>query len=396
MVKKVAIVTGPRQTYGFCPVPPITNSAPERNLFRLTEYDYGKDLLVDVISACSQSQLIKLRSQNYAGKYHWITFPDSAINYNHSRVLHNWFINGTSNRIFHSPDLLNYIYLHRACEVIKSLNPDLILINSIPQYIRFIHEHFPAKMLGLFVRGEMGDSRRYLPILDLIITNSDGISNYVKILLNGTSVRLEKIPNTLENDYCVEEKIYSSNPRRIIYTGRIEPDKGVMELIHAFSLIQEEFSDVQLSIVGGNYGIKKLSDFELALKHEATTNNLNIQFIGQVPNKKLPPLYQEADIAVFPSLCFESFGMVALEAMRCGLPVVASRRPGFEELIIEGKTGLIVDDPIDIHQLANPIIKLLNDPQRIISMGRSGYTESFKYLPNSACEKFRKILTDFD
>lgn len=392
MGKTIVILTGPRQSYGFCPLPPLTDSAPERNLFRLTEYDYGEDLQIDVISACSQSQLTHLQVKKYIGKYHWIGFPDSTAKYSQTKILNNWLVNGTSNRIFHTPDLLSYSYLRQVYNVIKTISPDLILINSLPQYIRFIHEKFPETKLGLFVRGEMGDSRNYLPVLDLIITNSDGISNYVKTLLNGAAVRIEKIPNTLESNYCIKEKIYSSNPRRIIYTGRIEPVKGILELIRAFSLVQEKFSDVHLSIIGGNFRNKKLTVYEQAIKQEAIIKNLNIEFIGQMPNQELPHLYQEADIAVFPSLCLESFGMVALEAMRCGLPVVATRRPGFEELIIEEETGLIVDDPADIHRLAAPIIELLNHPQKIISMGKRGYTESLRYLPDLACEKFQKLL----
>jgi len=174
----------------------------------------------------------------------------------------------------------------------------------------------------------------------------------------------------------------------------MDPLKGVWELLLAFEQVHATLPDARLMIVGGNFGQGPLSDFESKLATFAAEHHLPVEFIGQVPNEELPGYYRQADLAVFPSICLESFGMVALEAMRCGLPVIASRRPGFEELIAEGETGLIVDDPKDISRLADAILQILNNPALCQNMGFAGYTRSLAYSPQSAADQFLRILTE--
>ena len=84
--------------------------------------------------------------------------------------------------------------------------------------------------------------------------------------------------------------------------------------------------------------------------------------------------------------------MVALEAMRCGTPVVASRRPGFEEVVVHGETGLLVDDPTDIPALAEAILQVLRDPELARRMGEAGYRRSLEYTPEKAVERLIEII----
>jgi glycosyltransferase involved in cell wall biosynthesis len=258
--------------------------------------------------------------------------------------------------------------------------------------MQFIRHRFPKQKIGLFVRGEMGSSRKYLHMMDCIITNSKGISEYVKGLLNGFQIPIQIIPNTLDNTFCKTPKDYSTFQNQVIYTGRIEKVKGVFELLKAFKIVQEQIPEAKLKIIGGDFSKRKLNDYEQLLINYVMQNQLNVMFIGEMPNKQLPGHLLEADLAVYPSICLESFGMVALEAMRCGLPVIASRRPGFEELIENGQTGIIIDDPEDIEVLARIIIKLLRQPSELKRMGENGYTRSLQYLPEMSNSSFRNFI----
>jgi glycosyltransferase involved in cell wall biosynthesis len=344
-----------------------------------------------VVSACSKSQLIHLQVHKNAGKYHWIVFPDLSLQISQLKVFSNRLINGIINRIFHAPNLFSTIYLHLACKKVRALSPDIILINDQAQYIRFVRARFPEVKVGLFVRSEMSGSRKYLPLLDLIITNSDGISDYVRNLLNDAPVPISKIPNSLETSFCQTPKKYMGG-KRIIYAGRMVAIKGVLELLCEFALVQKQLPDAQLTLLGGNFNDPDTKSFENQLLEEAKANHLNVQFISQIPNSALPFYYQQADLAVFPSLCKESFGMVALEAMRCGLPVVASRRPGFEEVIVNSETGIIIDDPTDVNSIADVIINLLNNPELSKKMGEEGYLRSLEFTPQMANQKFAEVL----
>jgi glycosyltransferase involved in cell wall biosynthesis len=93
-----------------------------------------------------------------------------------------------------------------------------------------------------------------------------------------------------------------------------------------------------------------------------------VSFIGYFPDEKLPNLYAAADIFVLPAL-YENFPFAILEAQSTGLPVVSTRVGGIPELIIDNHTGLLVD-PGDHEQLADAIMKLLQDSSFAQELGR--------------------------
>ena len=127
--------------------------------------------------------------------------------------------------------------------------------------------------------------------------------------------------------------------KTILYVGRVEPLKGLDILLRAMALLQAT-SDTRLLIVGGN------PDEDAEWKRLNTlAANLNISdivtFTGSVSQEQLPEYYSAADVFVLPSW-YESFGLVALEAMSCATPVVASRVGGLTTFIDHGKTGYLV------------------------------------------------------
>lgn len=180
----------------------------------------------------------------------------------------------------------------------------------------------------------------------------------------------------------------------MIFTGRLIEDKGVFQLLQAFKLVQESFPYVQLRVVGGAEKLEKNSSYEKKLMGFSKENNLNVEFIGQIPNENLASFYNESDLAIFPSICLESFGMVALEAMRCGLPVIASRRPGFEQLITHNVDGILVDNPEDIGLLAESIIGLIKNPNVANTLGKNAYLRSFEFTPAIAAHEFEIIVKE--
>jgi len=142
-----------------------------------------------------------------------------------------------------------------------------------------------------------------------------------------------------EDKTYAREYLNIPNKNTLLYAGRIEPIKGLDILIDAFNVIQEH-QDCQLIIVGGNLD----QDHELKrLKSYAVQLDLldKILFIGAVTQEKLRLYYSAADVFVFPSH-YESFGLVALEAMACGTPVVASRVGGIPSFIDDAETGYLI------------------------------------------------------
>jgi D-inositol-3-phosphate glycosyltransferase len=127
--------------------------------------------------------------------------------------------------------------------------------------------------------------------------------------------------------------------RIILFVGRIEPLKGIDILISAAAQLHED-ENFRVLIVGGD----SRTEAELATLRalaERLGIDHHISFVGAVPHEDLPTYYNAADVCVVPSY-YESFGLVAVEAMACGVPVVASRVGGLTSTISDGETGYLI------------------------------------------------------
>jgi D-inositol-3-phosphate glycosyltransferase len=158
----------------------------------------------------------------------------------------------------------------------------------------------------------------------------------------------------------------------LLFVGRIEPLKGIDTLIEAIAIMRQRQVYVCLSVVGGNLGEnQEASSDEMArlqaLREKYDLHDL-ILFLGRRSQDTLPYYYSAAKAVVVPSH-YESFGMVALEAMACGKPVVASQVGGLAFLVQDGITGFTV--PVDEPQaLADRLITLIQDASLRERMGK--------------------------
>jgi D-inositol-3-phosphate glycosyltransferase len=123
----------------------------------------------------------------------------------------------------------------------------------------------------------------------------------------------------------------------LLFIGRIEPLKGIDVLIRAVSQLDGKF---QLLVVGGDEK-DVLRTHELHVLAEEMGIAGKVVFADAVPHDELPRYYNAASVCVVPSY-YESFGLVALEAMACGVPVIASRVGGLKETVQDGRTGYLI------------------------------------------------------
>jgi len=175
------------------------------------------------------------------------------------------------------------------------------------------------------------------------------------------------IPNSVDVDrFSSAEPLEGFNDGRvnILYVGRLEKRKGITYLLQAYGNIAHR-SDVRLMIVSSGGNLRHVCDRiidERGLE--------NVVFANNVSNEELPGYYKTSHLVCAPSVKNESFGIVLLEAMAAGKPVVAFRNPGYEDVVTNGE-GVLVP-PKDVDGLTQALFDVVDDPESRIRMGEAG------------------------
>lgn len=163
----------------------------------------------------------------------------------------------------------------------------------------------------------------------------------------------------------------ADGPRRVGMIGALAPWKGHEIFLQAAERVSRVLPDVEFLVVGDEiYDTTGHQGFRRRLEQEAVRRGLAscVRFTGFCAD--IAAILRELSIVVHCSLDPEPFGRVLIEAMACGVPVIATRGGATEEIVREGETGLLVP-PGDAERLAEAILALLQNPQRSTQMGRS-------------------------
>ncbi len=183
----------------------------------------------------------------------------------------------------------------------------------------------------------------------------------------------------------------------ILFVGRIEPLKGIDKLIQAISIIQKN-GELQccphnLVIIGGEPNAKPEEMNAEMARLQDMVEDLGIKnfviFLGKQDQQMLPYYYSASEIVVMPSH-YESFGMVALEAMACGTPVVASQVGGLAFLVRDGETGFVVPGN-DIQMLAKRLVELIKDKELRNKLGNKSAEYAQLYAWENISEKIIEV-----
>lgn len=171
----------------------------------------------------------------------------------------------------------------------------------------------------------------------------------------------------------------------ILFVGRIEPLKGIETLIRALAILSKrddvDQNSICLTIIGGDATATEASMGEEMARLQQLRESLGVEsyvnFIGKKSQDDLPYYYAAANIVVVPSK-YESFGIVALESMACGTPVIASDVGGLAHLVQDGETGFTVPDN-DPDALAEKILLLMKDQELRNRLGKQAAAYARNY-----------------
>jgi D-inositol-3-phosphate glycosyltransferase len=205
----------------------------------------------------------------------------------------------------------------------------------------------------------------------LLIWHYDAIPDRVKVIPCGVDLSLFR-PINRERAYealCLEPRAW------LLFVGRLEPIKGLDTLLKAIELLkrqeEDELGRPALLIIGGNKARADVSGLEGELQEQVTGMGLqqSVFLMGSKPQVELPLYYSASEACILPSR-YESFGMVALEAMACGRPVIASRVGGLSYTVRDGETGFLIPEG-DAETLSNKIGILLSDSNLRRQLGKN-------------------------
>jgi glycosyltransferase involved in cell wall biosynthesis len=172
------------------------------------------------------------------------------------------------------------------------------------------------------------------------------------------------VPLHIEKSKISKEKVKENNIKTILYVGRLDAFKGILQFIECLRLLKSQ--EWSAEIVGDGEMKKEASEFSKTLGL-----NGRVRFLGNLSTEELNSHYANCSIVVMPSMTPESFRLVGIEAMAFGKPVVAFDSGGVREWLINGKTGFLVNRG-DIKGLSERISQLLEDNLLAKSMGIEG------------------------
>ncbi len=199
------------------------------------------------------------------------------------------------------------------------------------------------------------------------------------------------VPNGIEFDRFGSSEVqpherYSDGRPCVLFVGRLEERKGFEYLLRAFPRVLEAVPRARLLVVGAYDKDDKKKFVRYARRHGLS----GVRFIGWVPDEELARYYRCADVFCAPSLGFESFGIVLLEAMAAGVPIVASDIAGYRSVVTDGQEGCLVP-PGDESALASALVELLSSPERREAMGRAGHKTARRYDWGSVAGRIDEI-----
>ncbi|MFQ5592128.1 MAG: glycosyltransferase family 4 protein [Phycisphaerae bacterium] len=285
---------------------------------------------------------------------------------------------------------------------LRANNCDFVLLFNFSQFVPMIRRWNPGIAIALNMQCEWltqfdrGMVEQRVRAADWVIGCSAYIAGKVGRKFPGMADRCVPVFNGVDLRKfvcsCSRQSKKDDLGKRLLFVGRISPEKGLHVLLEAFRDVRQRYPDARLEIVGGDapcpreYSVDLSDDAQVAalarfyngrsyfsqLREQAVSAGVqdSVEFTGSVPHAKAVEHYQHADVLVNPSLS-EAFGMSLVEGMASGLPVVATRVGGMTEIVEEGKTGLLVE-PGDHRALAEALLTILDRPDCGRTMGKAG------------------------
>lgn len=300
-------------------------------------------------------------------------------------------------------------YARRVARHLDALRPAIVHVHNAPALFAEIRRQ--ARWLGARYVLHMQNEMPVAALRDdeLLIADSEYLRSWyaarlpgadTAVVTNGVDVATYQPAWSATIETASLKKIYRipADRKIILYVGRISPEKGPLDLVHAFRELLKQRQDVFLLLVGelrtgedrrGEYG-RKIGEACAALPHAC-------RHVDVVNPADMHKMYLLSDLVVVPSRFEEPFGMVAIEAMAAGVPVLAARKGGLKEFVLPDQTGFLIESTEDPVTFARQMDELLRQPDELDRIRRQArrYVEqhhSWDVVARQTEAQYRRLL----
>ena len=292
-------------------------------------------------------------------------------------------------------------YISKIIKREKNLNQyDAIIIENAPEFALKIPKYYKNKLIlhlhNDYLNARSKNSKQIFNRYDEIYTISDSLgenvktiekSGKVKTLYNGINIKRFSYQNDIRNDMRKKYNI-ANDDFVFMYCGRIVPDKGVIELVKAFSRIKE--AKAKLLIVGGvGYSNQGTSVYLENIRKHADDR---VIFTGFIPYEEINHLYTVADVGVVPSICNDSFNLTVIEFCANRVPVIISDRGAMKELVNDKCSVIAKCNDAFEDNLHKCLTFMFDNTETIAAMGDAALNVSKKFGIDRYCDRFNTLL----
>ena len=274
---------------------------------------------------------------------------------------------------------------------LSNIKPDIIHIHNRPHFVWMIRKNNPKAKIILHLHQvstmeeENFWTKEFIESVDLFVGCSQFIADEIikrysvpksKTAVFYNALDIDQFPllsQEKERRETLRRESQNADKKVILYVGRLVENKGVHYAIEAVrNLVLKGFTDIKLIVCGARgYANREVTSYIQKLYNIAYEVNENIFFAGFVSYEKILDYYLMSDLVVIPSEVPEGFCLITIESMAVGVPVLASHRGGMPEIVQNGKTGVIVEEP-SVASFERHIHEFLEHPNRFSKYSLAG------------------------
>ena len=391
---KIAVLTS-----GILPVPAVQGGAVENLIDFYLEYNDKHHLHDITVYSCNHRDTKKHPALKSKVNHYYYIDTTSII----AKIRKRLYLRKAGGNEFHHFSIEYFV--EQALKHLRKQAYDLIIIENRPPYSLKVKKVSRAKIVYHIHNSKLTKESVYAEELihaaDQIICVSDFITNEVKsivpndkkciIVHNG--IDLQSFSPNKNPSICRKDIGLTDDDFVLLFSGRINREKGISELLDAFLSIKE-FSNIKLLVIGSSfYGGSSTEDsFINSLKEKAECISNRIIFTGFIPYSLMPDYLSIPDVAVIPSIWDDPFPTTVLEAQAMGLPIITTRRGGIPEEVTEDNAILLNTDEHFVENLADAILDLYRHPEKRQAMAKASLERSKLFDKETYAKNFFEAI----